>query len=629
MNKLYCLLLVALSGFSISQPCYEVSSVCVDSSPSKYFNGKEFTLAQLGKTCWKYDKVYNCPTVDNCQSYLDKGCIIEPKSSICTETNSSGVCVSWKKTASCSGGTSQTNTMIACGNDICKPNSNGSAICYQADPTTDTDFGQAMAALEVANEMGSMKTCYDKYSGQKCSPTDPNDLSKGANPNCECFFFQGKFTTYNDNYNRWIGDPSSGFLKVGITNTNCSRVANQFQGNLSRSVQSNRLQATSDLPHRSIDEWSDKGQLNQSLTGNKDTTGVRAGNPYVYSFASSSKDFNENGSSVTSNNDSWATTNQNNSNYQIEANSSNNVISKDDPNATQNQTHWNTGGQQTGQGTTATKSSSMKLVQNAVKMVSDVLDINSAFAQTCSPEDQSKMINVGKNHCLFDYGGVRGSENGHWILYTFGDKGRWNYQNCTYKFSFWGALEACVSGQAALSTCKSKPECLLNGGHSCTSEFCYGQTYGGHGGADYSPSLTGGNLVLWKGNVNCCFASTISKIITRAAFEQGVGGRPKLADIPNYVAQFKGTEVCSVDELATGVCNKGNTGLDTSKTFQAMCEKGVTISDMQQIDFSKVDFSEFYAEANRSVNTNNFNSNSQTYNNQTTRVTNKIQSQKR
>lgn len=629
--------------FAATQTCSEVGKVCVDSSPVKYFNGQAFTLAQLGLTCWKYDSEYNCPIVDTCQAYVNKGCIIDVGQNQCTEVSpTTGKCVSWNKVAKCDGGQPTTNTMIACGNEICKPDSTGAMTnCYKADPTTDTDFGSAMAALELANEMGTLKNCYDKRTGAKCSLTNPNDPSKGADPNCECFFFQGKFLTYKNSFNVWAQASGADGCKIGSTFTECDRIAKEY-GNSSvraglKSGSNNQLQTNNlQLPQRNIDARSDKGQLNLSLTNSKDTTGIHTGNPYVYSFASSSQTFDATGQSVSGQTDSWAAQNQKNSNYQIQAGVSDKVIDSDDPNASNNQIHWNTGGNQTSQGNTASAGgSTMEIVQNAAKMVTDILDFGSALTQMCTAEDQSKMINVGKHHCLFEYDGVAGPENNEWILYTYGDKNRWSYQGCTYQTTFWGAFSACATGFSNYTNCKTwyGTACALcdlgicPGYCSNLDLFCYGQTLGGHGGQDCG-GVTGGNDVIFKGKVNCCFASTISKIITKAAFEQGIGGRPKLGNLQNYVAQYLGTEVCSVDELANGTCNPSNTGLNTAGTFQAMCERGISIQEMQAIDFSKVDFSEFYNEANKGINTNSYNTNAQTNANQSNRVQTTVNTQK-
>lgn len=636
--SLYLLLGLTAQVFAINQPCQETGQVCVDNSPSKVFNGQTFTKEQLGIDCWKYDKTYNCPTVDSCQSYVNNGCIIDVAKNSCTETNASGTCVSWSKSGSCDNGKAETNTMISCGNEICKPGANGAmANCYQADPTSDNDFGEAMAALELANEMGSMKNCYDKNTGAKCRLSDPEDPSKGVDPNCECFFFQGKFTTYKHAFNVW--DPTGSSCKIGKTFTNCDRVADDFAKNSSGrknlSQQKSPMLMADPLPTRDVDAWSDKGQLNLSLTGSKDTTGIRAGNPYVYSFASSSQSFDQTGQNVSGKTDDWAAQNQKNSNLALSANSSEMVINKDDPNSSSNQVHWNNGGSQTSQGSKATNSGTMKIIQDAAKMVGDVMDFGSAFSQSCTAEDQSKMINVGKHNCLFDYSGVPGPENNEWILYTYGDKKRFSYQNCTYQTTFWGAGTACVSGAQNYTMCKTAyglacEACLIG---ICPSycddldKFCYGLTLGGRGGQDCG-GLTGGNDVIFTGKVNCCFSSTISKLITKAAFDQGVGGRPKLSQVQNYVAQYEGTEMCSVAELANGTCNQGNTGLATANTFQAMCERGIALNEMTKIDFSQIDFSEFYAEANKGVNTSTFNNNTQSGQNQGNRVQNNVNGQK-
>ena len=630
MNKLLLffsimILSFAQSCFAATQSCSEASSVCVDNSPYKYFNGVAITMAQAGVSCWKYDKTYNCPLVDECKQWIDQGCVVDIAKSVCTEKDGAGKCKSWTKEVVCSSGSQ--NTMIACGNDICKPAADGSqTTCYKADPTTDTDFGSAMAALEMANEMGTMKNCYDKTTGLKCQMSDPNDPSKGVNANCECRFFQGKFITYKDSWILWGGG-----CAAGNTATFCGRVADEASNNGRQSsnarqalkTNNNMLAAAAPLPQRNIDVWSDKGQVNSSLTGDKNNTGIRGGgNQYVYSFASSNKGFDDSGQNVTGTTDQWAATNQQNSNLQIAASSSNQIIDQDNPNAQNNTIHWNNGGSQTAQGSTAKTDGTMKVVGDAMKMVGDVMDFTSAFSQACSPEDSQKMIQVGKHHCLFDYGGVPGPETNQWVLYSYGDKERWDFQHCGSQMTFWGSTTACSSGSQNYNLCQANPACLFDPSQ-CSSDYCYRQHLGGAGGQACG-GITGGNDVIWKGNVNCCFTSTISKIINKAAFEQHVGNRGSLSVWRYWVALYKNLEVCTVQDLATGLCNPTNTGMPTEASAQARCEEGITLNDMQAIDFAKVDFSEFYEEANRGINTSNYNPSVQTNANQQNRVTDSI-----
>lgn len=57
-------------AYGADQSCYVDSENCIDSSPSKIFDGETFTLSQLGISCWKYRPHYNCPLVDTCQQYI-------------------------------------------------------------------------------------------------------------------------------------------------------------------------------------------------------------------------------------------------------------------------------------------------------------------------------------------------------------------------------------------------------------------------------------------------------------------------------------------------------------------------------------------------------------------------------
>lgn len=632
MNKksiLGWLLLLTKLCFAVTQPCTETSAVCVDASPVKYFNGSPITLAQAGVSCWKYDKEYNCPLVDECKSYIDEGCIVDISKSTCEAQDATGNCKSWKKAGSCATGPKENNTMISCGNEMCKTAPDGSqSTCFKATSNNGNnvaDFGSAMAALEMGNEMGSMKNCFDTITGKQCKPADPSNPSAGVDKNCECLFFQGKFITYKDSWLLWTatGTPA-GNCAYGNQPTKCSNVADSLG---SDGLKGGKLKAgASPMPERKIDTWSDKGQLNKSLTGNKDETGIHAGNQYVYSFSSSSKEFDKSGQNVSATNDDWAVKNQQNSNAELNASTNNaTVIDKDSPNAAANITHWNSGGSETAQGNTAKMGGAMGLAQNATKLAGGIMDVGSAFGQTCSAVDQSKMVNVGKHHCLFDYGGVPGPETNQWVLYAYGDKERWSFQDCTDQVTLWGATSSCAAGISDEQVCKNNPVCLFDPGQ-CSSDFCYGQHRGGAGGQSCT-GVTGGNDVIWKGNVNCCYSSTIAKIITKAAFEQHIGGRPSLNRIRDYVAIYKNLEVCSVEDLKNGQCNQSNDNLQTNNTFQAMCERGISMNEMSLIDFSKVDFTEFYAEANRGINTSNYDPNNLTNTNQNTRITNSVRQQ--
>ncbi len=57
-----------------------------------------------------------------------------------------------------------------------------------------------------------------------------------------------------------------------------------------------------------------------------------------------------------------------------------------------------------------------------------------------------------------------------------------------------------------------------------------------------------------------------------------------------------------------------------------MCEKGIEMNEMQKIDFSKVNFTDFFNEINQNMNTSNFDQNSQAYQNQKKRITDDISS---
>ena len=437
MLKLYKYFCVIISFFvsiychAIAQPCYETSRVCSDSSVQKCFNGQCFTKEQLGIDCWKYDIKKTCPKVDECQSFLNRGCIIDASKNICTEHRGAENCVSWKKQGYCETGGASGGTMIACGNQICTPDGNGGQLnCYQADQTTDSDFESAMAALEIANEMGKMKNCYDRTTGAKCQPVDPNDPSKGANPNCECFFFQGKFVVYSNSFHIIAGNG----CVTGKTFTGCEKISQKYS-----SLSTNGLQA-GEIPQyaqRNIDPYSDKGQLTKSLTGNANTTGIRAGNPYTYSSVALNQTFNDDGTALSGNADPVTTLNQNANNGELlQVSNESQIIDKDDPNSASNQTHWNNGGTQTGQGNTATKQgTTMKIVQQASKALADITDFSSIWSNQCTPEEQSVMLNVGKGLCMFDYGGVKGpNENDGWTTLTFTGKTQdANFSNCTKK----------------------------------------------------------------------------------------------------------------------------------------------------------------------------------------------------
>ena len=59
-----------------------------------------------------------------------------------------------------------------------------------------------------------------------------------------------------------------------------------------------------------------------------------------------------------------------------------------------------------------------------------------------------------------------------------------------------------------------------------------------------------------------------------------------------------------------------------------MCERGISLQEMQQIDFSRIDFTEFMNDVQKNMNTNPVNPNTQNYQNRKDKIETDINNKK-
>lgn len=133
-----------ISSCNVSNTCKVVSETCTDSAP-RNINGV------IVNGCWKSQKTYSCEqggtTLSDCQQFVNKGC--EQIGSVCTAKDSNGKCLSYSQTYRCEKTPARTENQTICVQANCIDGK-----CYQESNEPDTDFGQAVAMMEVAREAG-------------------------------------------------------------------------------------------------------------------------------------------------------------------------------------------------------------------------------------------------------------------------------------------------------------------------------------------------------------------------------------------------------------------------------------------------------------------------------------------
>jgi conjugal transfer mating pair stabilization protein TraN len=124
----------------------KLSDVCIDGPSTKVINGVSVT-----SDCWKWDRVYACPSPDmtsNCSIFDPRPeCTFSSES--CTAFLSDGTTCSIKeKTYNCSPGPSKTETITQCSDQkFCVD-----GLCIDTAHPADADFNKAMVMQEVARQ---------------------------------------------------------------------------------------------------------------------------------------------------------------------------------------------------------------------------------------------------------------------------------------------------------------------------------------------------------------------------------------------------------------------------------------------------------------------------------------------
>lgn len=174
--------------YTANPNCTKIGSVCVDDQDKTFFG---FTFR---RTCWKYEDTFSCgaPGPSNCQPLIAAGCTLIPSATTCSSYLPDGSCGTTNKTYQC-GTPAQT---IATGSTCDTTPYCINGICYDTTRPGDPDFGQTVAGMEVAREVGTYidpatyeifkgvsGTCKRKLFGlNNCckTPSSGNDWSNAA-----------------------------------------------------------------------------------------------------------------------------------------------------------------------------------------------------------------------------------------------------------------------------------------------------------------------------------------------------------------------------------------------------------------------------------------------------------------
>lgn len=203
--------LMCVSTYAHAGDCKPVSSTCVDTTPSKLFGGKEFTLEQAGG-CWKYDDVYNClkdDALDFCSGIASvPGCW---QSSVrCTERNMEGGCETEVRQYRCDDSSSpppantlsldRTHTLVNSTIDpsSCRPTNPpkdcepAKKVCVELAPATQEclkwGYEYVCKSLEYLSTCASLRQ-------QDCTQIDKNCIDTNDDGKCSVYSYTYKCVT--------------------------------------------------------------------------------------------------------------------------------------------------------------------------------------------------------------------------------------------------------------------------------------------------------------------------------------------------------------------------------------------------------------------------------------------------
>jgi conjugal transfer mating pair stabilization protein TraN len=95
-----CIALLASDLYAAT--CRNIGSSCVDSTPCKNISGANVCLADLGETCWRWQDTYECidpAGIDYCAALQQAGC--SQISSTCSQYDFNGACIKTTQTYRC------------------------------------------------------------------------------------------------------------------------------------------------------------------------------------------------------------------------------------------------------------------------------------------------------------------------------------------------------------------------------------------------------------------------------------------------------------------------------------------------------------------------------------------------
>lgn len=139
------------SDFSDVQRCMRDGTVCVDTTPVKYINGIDVSLAEMGG-CWQYRRDYTCTTntlVDTCVDFRnDEKCSVQTRR--CIDNDSLFGCVEYEIGYQCLIKEGTSHQIEMCGDtNVCV-----GGICWNTGYQPDEDFVKVVTDMEVARQIG-------------------------------------------------------------------------------------------------------------------------------------------------------------------------------------------------------------------------------------------------------------------------------------------------------------------------------------------------------------------------------------------------------------------------------------------------------------------------------------------
>lgn len=174
MKKIISLLSLCLINGTFAAPCRPMNSICTDRAETKIFDGVTIRLADVcnnlglrsDKCCWDYKtNIYCGDAQDTCGSLRrDPNCSIQENTCL-DKDQITGTCNKFQSTYKCASGFRNVEEQY-CTNVVCANTESSTAQrCFSppvpTDKSNESNFGQAVAYLGMAQNMAQALKCSD------------------------------------------------------------------------------------------------------------------------------------------------------------------------------------------------------------------------------------------------------------------------------------------------------------------------------------------------------------------------------------------------------------------------------------------------------------------------------------